>query len=181
MTNFINFNMKNLTGGFNTSNYLPNMNFLGGGSSMTSNSILYIIFIIVLITLAIYLGHAFVMPFFKTKFIANNELETGSTSSGSTGEAELLFFYADWCPHCKTAKPVWEDLVNEYENKTINGYSVTFTEVNCTTENAKVEEMMNKYKIEGFPTFKLIKDGQVIEFDAKPSKDNLTQFLNTVL
>ena len=40
---------------------------------------------------------------------------------------------------------------------------------------------MNKYKIEGFPTIKLLKDGQVIEFDAKPTKENLTQFLNTAL
>jgi thiol-disulfide isomerase/thioredoxin len=103
-------------------------------------------------------------------------------ANGNTSkDAELLLFYADWCPHCKTAKPIWNELKDEYQNKTINGYSVVFTEVNCTTENAKVEEMMNKYKIEGFPTIKLIKDGQVIEFDAKPTKNNLTQFLNTAL
>jgi len=40
---------------------------------------------------------------------------------------------------------------------------------------------MNKYSIEGYPTIKLLKDGQVIEYDAKPSKANLSQFLNTVL
>ena len=179
MTKLVNFNMGNLTGGFNSSNFIPSMNFLGGGGASAGNSILYIIFVIILIILAIYLGYTFVMPFFKTKFIANNEPDMGNNDSSN--EAELLFFYADWCPHCKTAKPVWAELVSEYENKRIHGYSVTFTEVNCTTESAKVEEMMNKYKIEGFPTFKLIKDGQVIEFDAKPTKDNLTQFLNTVL
>jgi hypothetical protein len=27
----------------------------------------------------------------------------------------------------------------------------------------------------------LLKDGQVIEYDAKPTKETLTQFLNTVL
>jgi hypothetical protein len=41
--------------------------------------------------------------------------------------------------------------------------------------------MMNKYNVEGYPTIKLIKDGQVIEYDAKPSKETLTKFLNTVL
>jgi hypothetical protein len=70
---------------------------------------------------------------------------------------------------------------SEYENKTINGYKVIFTEVNCTEETAEVEQMMNKYNIEGFPTIKLLKDGQVIEYDAKPSKETLSQFLNTVL
>jgi thiol-disulfide isomerase/thioredoxin len=95
--------------------------------------------------------------------------------------AELLFFYADWCPHCKTAKPIWEELKSEYKNKTINGYHVVFTDVNCSEETAEVERMMNQYSVEGYPTIKLLKDGQVIEYDAKPSRDTLVQFLNTVL
>jgi hypothetical protein len=41
--------------------------------------------------------------------------------------------------------------------------------------------MMNQYNIEGFPTIKLLKDGQIIEYDAKPTKETLVQFLNTVL
>jgi hypothetical protein len=41
--------------------------------------------------------------------------------------------------------------------------------------------MTNKYNIEGFPTIKLLKDGQIIEYDAKPAKDTLKEFLNTVL
>ena len=96
-------------------------------------------------------------------------------------EAELLFFYAEWCPHCKTAKPVWDDLKSEYENKTINGYTIVFTEINCTTESNEVEKMMDKYNVEGFPTIKLLKDGQIIEYDAKPTRETLNQFLNTVL
>jgi len=40
---------------------------------------------------------------------------------------------------------------------------------------------MNKYNVEGYPTIKLIKDGQVIEYDAKPDKPTLVQFFNTVI
>jgi thiol-disulfide isomerase/thioredoxin len=69
----------------------------------------------------------------------------------------------------------------EYENKEINGYKVIFTEVNCTNESPEIEKMMNTYKIDGFPTIKLLKDGQVIEYDAKPTKETMEQFLNTVL
>ena len=39
----------------------------------------------------------------------------------SGNSAELMFFYTDWCPHCKTAKPVWESLKTTYENQKING------------------------------------------------------------
>ncbi len=98
-----------------------------------------------------------------------------------SNSAELLFFYADWCPHCKAAKPIWNELKTEYENKTINGYKVIFTEVDCSEETAEVEKLMNQYSVEGYPTIKLLKDGQIIEYDAKPSKEMLTKFLNTAL
>jgi thiol-disulfide isomerase/thioredoxin len=115
----------------------------------------------------------------SASYKANREPVDGSKSNNKT--AELMLFYVDWCPHCKTAKPIWEELKSEYQDQTINGYKVIFTDINCTTESPDVESMMNKYKIEGFPTIKLLKDGQVIEYDAKPSKATLEQFLNTVL
>jgi protein-disulfide isomerase-like protein with CxxC motif len=58
---------------------------------------------------------------------------------------------------------------------------VVFTEIDCSNETTEVDQMMNKYNVEGYPTLKLLKDGQVIEYDAKPTKETLTQFLNTVL
>lgn len=41
--------------------------------------------------------------------------------------------------------------------------------------------MIDKFKIEGYPTIKLVKDGQIIDYDAKPTKETMTEFLNTVL
>jgi len=128
--------------------------------------------------LAGFIYYYYIRPEMNAKYKANSEHVIGDQANN---EAELLFFYADWCPHCKTAKPIWNDLKTEYDNKTVNGYRIVFTEVNCSEETAEVDKMMNQYNVEGYPTIKLIKDGQVIEYDAKPSKDTLTQFLNTVL
>jgi thiol-disulfide isomerase/thioredoxin len=112
----------------------------------------------------------------------SNTTAGGNMNVPSNGkEAEIMLFYVDWCPHCKTAKPEWEQVKTEYENKTINGYHVVFTEVNCTNETPDVEKMIQNYKIDGYPTIKTLKDGQVVEFDAKPTKANLEQFLNTIL
>ena len=79
-------------------------------------------------------------------------------------------------------------ICSELENKsikssftTINGYKIVFTEIDCSEESAEVEKLMNQYNIEGYPTIKLLKDGQIIEYDAKPSKETITKFLNTVL
>jgi len=162
--------------------------FLGGDNSYISKMktitgslrIKYIVIflcVLLFIGLSIYLYNKYVSP--KVNPVYTDNSEYNKTNTGN--QAELILFYVDWCPHCKTAKPIWEDLKNEYENKTINGYTILFTEINCTNETPDVEKMVNTYKIEGYPTIKLLKDGQVIEYDAKPSKATLEQFLNTVL
>ena len=92
-----------------------------------------------------------------------------------------MYFFTDWCPWCQKSMPEWEEVRSEYEGKTVNGYVVKFKEINCTNETEETERLIEKYKIEGYPTLKLIKDGSVIEFDAKVSKDNMVEFLNTML
>ena len=147
------------------------------GSAFNMTTILYIVAAILFIIIAVFVYYQYVKPSVNPTYTANREKQHGEASN----EAELMFFYTDWCPHCKTAKPDWAEVKAEYENKTINGYHIIFTEVNCTTESDEVEKLMNKYKIEGYPTIKLLKDGQIIEYDAKPSKDTIIQFLNSVL
>ena len=115
----------------------------------------------------------------KTAFHANRENIPKDQNSNKT--ATLMLFYVDWCPHCKTAKPEWELLKTEYDGKSINGYTVNFTEYNCTNESPETTQLMDKYSIEGYPTIKLVKDNQIIEYDAKPTKSTMEQFLNTVL
>uniref|UniRef100_A0A6C0HRS6 Thioredoxin domain-containing protein n=1 Tax=viral metagenome TaxID=1070528 RepID=A0A6C0HRS6_9ZZZZ len=94
-------------------------------------------------------------------------------------KAEFLFFYTDWCPHCTSAKPEWAAF--KKETTTVNGYTITYNDVNCTKESATSESMMEKYKVEGFPTIKLVVNGKVYDFDSKPTKQNLTQFVNNTL
>jgi len=184
MNNFVNMNkMAGATPMVKSSNSFYSR-IMSTGAKMSTTTILIIIGVIIFIILAIYYYYNHVSPKLKTSYRANSEGEFDSGSSSSSGpskQAELMLFYADWCPHCKTAKPIWSELKNQYQNKTINGYQVIFTDVNCTTESAETEQMMNKYNIEGFPTIKLLKDGQIIEYDAKPTKETLTEFLNTVL
>jgi thiol-disulfide isomerase/thioredoxin len=116
----------------------------------------------------------------KSSFHANRE-NIPKDDSLSTKQATLMLFYVDWCPHCNVAKPEWESLKADYDGKSINGYTLSFVEYNCTEVNEELNGLMDKYEIEGYPTIKLIKDNQVIEYDAKPTKSTMVQFLNTVL
>ena len=176
------YNSKNLI--FNqelpfgsSQNFLSRMQ--SAGKNLNNTTIMIIVAVLIFAIVAGVYYFYYIAPQMKTKYKPNSEQIP--IDANAKNEAELLFFYADWCPHCKTAKPIWNDLKSEYQNKTINGYQVVFTEINCSEETAEVEKMMNKYNVEGYPTIKLLKDGQIIEYDAKPSKDTLTQFLNTVL
>lgn len=170
MEKYINLNSNS----FNNESTGTLSRFMKAGGSLNMNTWIIIGCIVLFGLVAIFYYIYYVSP---TKYKPNSE-QVGSTQNN---QAELLFFYADWCPHCKAAKPIWNDLKSEYENKTINGYTVVFTEIDCSEETAEVEKLMNQYNVEGYPTIKLVKDGQVIEYDAKPSKETLTKFLNTVL
>lgn len=92
--------------------------------------------------------------------------------------ADLYLFYTDWCPHCKKTKPEWAQLKKLYENgKKVNGYTLNFIEVDCEAN----KELADKFDISGYPTIKLVKGNQVIEFDAKPDVKTMEKFLSTVL
>lgn len=160
-------------------NYMTKLK--GYVSNVSIRTVVIVLAVITFLSIGIYMYQMYSKPKSSTNYSANNEHTVSNNGGGSGSQAELLLFYADWCPHCKTAKPIWEELKTEYDNKTIKGYTILFTDVNCTTESPEVEKLMNTYKVEGFPTVKLLKDGQVIEYDAKVTKDTLEQFLNTVL
>ena len=126
-------------------------------------------------------GFAIVLFFIK-KYAPRIKIVEGLSSMDSPTDdsaAQLLFFSVDWCPHCKVAKPEWDNLVSEYDGKLINGQQVVFTSYNCTTETDETKKLISQYGIDGYPTVKLIKDGQVINFDAKPTKDSLATFLKS--
>ena len=181
MAKYVNFNgsgMKLPTGSEETGGFMSKIK--SAGSSISTTTVIIMLVVVLFIGIAVYYYYHYVSPSLKPEYNPNNE-HLASSDSNNGKSAELLLFYVDWCPHCKTAKPAWDEIKTQYENKTINGYKVIFTEINCTEETAEVEEMMNKYSIEGFPTIKLLKDGQIVEYDAKPTKSTLEQFLNTVL
>lgn len=145
--------------------------------NLNLRSVVMIVLVLIFIILLSYYFYYFIKPKVAPTYKHNLE---GATNMNNK-QAELMLFYVDWCPHCKTAKPEWEKVKAEFDGKTIDGYSVIFSEMNCTEETPEIEKMMNTYKIDGYPTIKLLKDNNVIDFDAKPTASNLTQFLQTML
>ena len=72
------------------------------------------------------------------------------------------FYYADWCPHCKTVKPVFADWSSS-GSTTVNGQTVFLSAFEADKDAEKVKALGAPVK--GYPTFLLQKpDGSFIEF-----------------
>lgn len=125
------------------------------------------------IGLAFYLYKTYISSKINPDYVENKEILTDQPQQ----EVVLYFFYTTWCPHCKAAKPEWQKLKSEYENKPFNNTTIIFREVDCDKE----EKIADEFKVEGYPTIKMVKDGEIIEYDAKPKYDTLIQFLNSTL
>ena len=91
--------------------------------------------------------------------------------------ASLYFFGVDWCPHCKDAKPIWDDFVKEHTDKSFNGKTVNFVHVDCDKDSA----LADKYGVSGYPTIKLDMGDSVVEYKSKPHRDTLLSFLQSSL
>jgi len=89
--------------------------------------------------------------------------------------ADFYYFYTTWCPYCKKSMVEWSKFKQEWNQKTYQGYTLQFHEVDCDIQEA----LANKYNVTQYPTIKLIKNGSIFDFDAKPTISTLTSFLNS--
>lgn len=139
-------------------------------------NLLIICIVVILIGVAMYVYNHYVKPKLVTNYVDNKEFVTGDANVDND-VADLYYFYTTWCPHCKNASPVWEELKAQLENKTVNNVSINFFTVDCDED----PDTAAKYKITGYPTIKLIYKNQIIEYDAKPDVDTLNKFLESSL
>jgi thiol-disulfide isomerase/thioredoxin len=107
-------------------------------------------------------------------------------AAGSGGDIRILFFTVTWCPHCQKAKNPWEDFKTKYHNsKTLKGRRIVCQEHDATLDEsgestpASIETglLVAKYKVQGYPTIIMLKDGEQIDFDAKITTYSLEKFV----
>ena len=78
----------------------------------------------------------------------------------------IYFFYVNWCPHCKTAKPK----IKEFKSKNPN---VNVKEVDCD----KDKELAKKFNVKAFPTVYLVKGEEKTELDEGISVNSLNKLV----
>jgi thiol-disulfide isomerase/thioredoxin len=89
----------------------------------------------------------------------------------------FTMFYADWCGHCKKAKPDFVEFMGD-GTKTIGDKTVKIEMVNADSGDPKVEA----FQVKGYPTFCLqTTDGKVTEYKGKREVAGYLEFLNSSL
>ena len=139
----------------------------------------YLVIGLVFLIAAVMTYNYYIYPSINKKYVDNREFMPEGVDWNS---AEIYIFYADWCPHCKIAAPHWDKIIETYNGKTINRININFHKVNCTdSDSAECAPLLGKFKIEGYPSIKMVLGEEVIDFDANPTVENLTQFITTVI
>jgi thioredoxin-like negative regulator of GroEL len=69
--------------------------------------------------------------------------------------------------------------MDAYNGKIVNGYKLNLIIVDG--EDPNNESLVNEFKIQGYPTVVLTKDGKNIDYDAKVDQPTLEKFINTMV
>ena len=144
-------------------------------TTLSDRSYMLFMFLLVLlfITLMLLLYNNYIKDIISKKHVLNSEYVNNVSKQD---EILLLYFYTEWCPYCKQSMPE----INRFEEhiKGENGsanYNITLTKIDCDKQTT----IADKYKIEAYPSIKLIYKNKVYDYDARPNKANLIQFMET--
>jgi len=150
-----------------------------------------------LVVLFAYIGYVAYQHYFAKKQ-KKKPFDNVANAGNKNPVAKIYYFYADWCPYCKKTIDDWNIFKQTVGGTVVNGYLVECISIRCSDDNgdgspidkdttgvqptpAEVTQLINQYQINSYPTVKLIKDDETIEYDAKITYENLETFANTVL
>ena len=94
-------------------------------------------------------------------------------TDGFQSAPTFTLYYADWCPHCKSIKPVFEQWSKK--GSVIVGGKTVFVEMVEADKNA---DKLKGKPVKGYPTFLLEKDGKFKEFDGDRSASGWEKWLS---
>ena len=142
-----------------------------------NNTLIICVLVIVLIAVAIFYlvrRNKAVKEGFESSPMELNNLTEKPNPKG--GDVVIVLFYVDWCPHCVSTKPEWNKLVNKMNDQEVNGNNVNV--VACNAEGSTTEkEFANENNIEGYPTIKLLKENEVVDYNGARNAEALEEFI----
>jgi thiol:disulfide interchange protein len=99
--------------------------------------------------------------------------EVGMKSSAK--KCSMMYFYADWCPHCTRFGPEVEKAA---QSATASQKNIVLEKNNDETTTA---ELKKKYNIKGYPTLYFVKDQeQPTLYEGPRTADSIEEFMRSL-
>jgi thiol-disulfide isomerase/thioredoxin len=166
--------------------------FLGSVNKVLENYYTPLL-IIFLLALFGYVGYVIYNKYKTREKATQGNDDIANEQGADTVTVPITLYYVDWCPHSNKIMPDWNIFKEEYNKREINGYKLDISDINLTNEDGSkdnvdgypkastVKQITTENNIENFPTIKMYKNEEVINFDAKVTINNLEQFVETLL
>ena len=87
-------------------------------------------------------------------------------------EKTLVLFYAEWCGHCKTLKPKWDEAAKE-----VNTEKTRMVKINVGDKTDEQDALIAKYNIDGFPTILVFQNGTPTPYVGEQTKEMFKKIL----
>ena len=158
-------------------NYLENSKNIVNEIIRDKKLIMLVVILIILFTsLFFFVYNNYIKSFITKNHSLNREFISKDNKKIYNNDVLIIFFYTEWCPYCKQALPEirkFEDYIVSENSK--NDFVITLTKIDCDKDST----IADKYKIESYPTIKLIYKNEIYNYDAKPNRSNLIKFVET--
>lgn len=118
---------------------------------------------------------AFIVGLLAVSYLGLTSEGFADKAIGKTNDrGTFTMYYADWCPHCQTAKPMFVDFMGPGIVQ-VNGQDIKVKMV----EEKQIEKGVDP-EVKGYPSF-LYSDaaGKVVEYSGPRSPDGFMKFLET--
>ena len=152
----------------NNSNKNSNKNSMSFGKGKNNSAMIGFFVIIICVAIAYY-------------YIYQSNLEgfNDQDITPASGEVIVALFYAPWCGHCKTFKPIFQSAMTQLDGKTANNSSIKGKKVRLSMIDCDEKpDIGKKYSISGYPTVKILKDdGSDMEYTGGRTLEGMKKFL----
>lgn len=141
------------------------INIITNKKILVLSAVIFIIFL----ALSIYIYLSYIKPFIFKDFEMNSEFINKEEVSD---KIIIMYFYTEWCPYCKVSRKEWDDFKLDVNKRTFD-IPIIMREIDCDM----YQDIAEQYNIEGYPTIKLLYKEEIYDYDARPDRLHLMQFL----